>query len=340
MEKTRKFSGHGVKTFGTSVCIGKFLPPHRGHQLLIGTALSRSSRVVVIVCEKPTDSIPGKLRAQWLQAIHPTAEIMLIEDRYDADDDSELWARLTVGWLGTAPDAVFTSEDYGHAYAKAIGCQHVSVDPARRRVPCSGTAIREAPFQHWGFLEPPVRAWFARRVCVLGAESTGTTTLARALAKKLRTVWVPEYGREYSEQKLLLGDSEWRSAEFTAIAEEQNRREDAAAVEANRILLCDTNSWDTMLWHRRYMGGNSEAVAQIAARNRCDLFLLTGDEIPFVQDGLRDGEDIRHQMHGWFVAALEAQPVPWHLIAGSPQERVDRALAIIYRRDPSLREES
>ena len=74
-----------------------------------------------------------------------------------------------------------------------------------------------------------MRAWFAKRVCVVGAESTGTTTLAKTLAELLQTAWVEEYGREYSEIKLAKNDPDWRSEEFTAIAEEQTRREDDAA---------------------------------------------------------------------------------------------------------------
>jgi HTH-type transcriptional repressor of NAD biosynthesis genes len=319
-----------MKRFRRSVCIGKFLPPHRGHKLLIDTAQENSDRLTVIVCEKSTDPIPGKLRAEWLREIHPAAEVMLIDDNFEADDDSELWAKLTVGWLGSAPDAVFTSEDYGHAYARAMGCVHMQVDRARERVPCSGTAIRQDPFQHWEFLEPPVRGWFAKRVCVLGAESTGTTTLARALAEKLETVWVTEYGREYSEEKQGRGESVWKSVEFVQIAEEQNRREEAAAREANRILICDTNSFATTLWHRRYIGTDSGAVARVAAQARCDLYLLTGDEIPFVQDGLRDGEHIRHEMHGWFVSALEGQKIPWRVITGPPGQRVEAAMAAVH----------
>jgi len=326
-----------MKRFRRSVCAGKFLPPHRGHKLLIDTAQEQSEQVVVIVCEKASDPIPGKLRAAWLREIHPAAEVMLIDDCYEADDDSELWGRLTIGWLGGAPDAVFSSEDYGHTYARAMGCAHMQVDRARERVPCSGTAIRRDPFGCWEFLEPPVRGWFAKRVCVVGAESTGTTTLAETLAARLGTVWVPEYGREYSERKQQRGETEWWSAEFVEIAAEQNRREDAAARGANRILVCDTNSFATRLWHRRYMGSESEAVAAVATCNRCDLYLLTGDEIPFVQDGLRDGEHIRHEMHEWFVAALEAQAGPWQLVSGSHEERMEMAMTAIHEHWPALK---
>ena len=311
--------------FPHSVVVGKFLPPHKGHHFLINTALERSEKATVIVCEKPSDPIPGPLRQAWLQEIHPSAEIMLIDDRYD-ENDSRIWAENTIRWLGHAPDAVFTSEDYGDTYAHHLGCTHIQVDKARGIVPCSGTAIRQDPFAKWEFLEGPARAWFAKRICVLGAESTGTTTLASALAEAVETNWVAEYGREYSAAKAASGDSIWTTEEFELIAKEQQRREDMAARDANRILICDTNSFATTLWHRRYMGFASPSLAEFATTNvRCDLYVLTGDEIPFVQDGLRDGEHVRHEMHEWFKAALQQQQTPWVLVRGTVAERLEQA---------------
>ena len=103
--------------FGLGLVIGKFYPPHRGHKLLIDEAVTQSERAVVIVCGKPTDTIPGELRGQWLQEIHPTAQVMVIDDHYD-ENDSRVRAENTTRWLGRAPDAVFTSEDYGDRYPK------------------------------------------------------------------------------------------------------------------------------------------------------------------------------------------------------------------------------
>ena len=224
---------------------------------------------------------------------------------------------------------VFTSEDYGEHYAKLMGAKHVSVDRARQAVPCSATMIRSDPYANWDFLEPPVRAWYAKRVCFLGAESTGTTTLAEEIAAHFDTIWTPEYGREYSALKQANGETTWTTDEFVHIATEQNRREDEAARAANRVLIGDTNSFATCLWHRRYMGHDSEEVQAVAAQARCDLYLLTGDEIPFVQDGLRDGEAIRHAMHEWFEAALLEQSVPWQIVRGSRAQRLNFAIAAI-----------
>ena len=312
------------------LCIGKFLPPHRGHYHLFNKASQGCQHLTIIVCEKPSDPIPGPVRAEWIHKSFPNARVMVIDDRYD-ENDSKVWAANTLRWLNGPPDVVFTSETYGVPYAAHMGCRHVEVDLPRTHVPVSGTAIRANPFQHWSFLPPQARAWFAIRVCVVGAESTGTTTLARDLAHVLQTIWVPEYGRTYSEIKMAGSDPEWTTAEFVAIANEQNRMENAAAEHCNRVLICDTNSFATSLWHRRYMGFDSPLVEKIAAARKPNLYFLTGDEIPFVQDGLRDGEHIRHAMHGWFELALKNQDVPWVLLRGSRDQRLQEAHACIHK---------
>ena len=81
--------------FGHGLVIGKFLPPHRGHSLLIDTACSCCDRVTVIVCAKETDPIPGEQRASWIQEIHPQAQVILIDDHYDPED-SQVWAENTI----------------------------------------------------------------------------------------------------------------------------------------------------------------------------------------------------------------------------------------------------
>ena len=308
--------------------IGKFLPPHRGHKFLIERALSEVENLTIIVCEKPSDGIKGELRAAWLREIHPQARVLLIDDNFNDDQDSALWARLTIGWLGAAPDVVFTSENYGPRWAREMGCAHVTVDFERQNVPISATAIRRNPFENWGFLEAPVRAHFARRIVVMGAESSGTTTLALDLAGHFNTIWVPEFGRDYCAQLGIFENYAWKSEEFETIAREQNRRENALAREANRVLIGDTNAFATRLWHWRYFGNFSAQVEKIAAEQRApDLYLLTDVNIPFVQDGLRDGEAMRHQMHEKFIEELENQAVPWQLVAGSRPARLQFAAA-------------
>jgi HTH-type transcriptional regulator, transcriptional repressor of NAD biosynthesis genes len=313
--------------FEKGLVVGKFYPPHKGHKFLIDTALAQSKEVTVIVCNKPGEIIPGSLRAQWVQEIHPTAHVMLMEDSKLDDDDSKGWAAYTKEVLGYTPNAVFTSESYGDPYAKFMGCVHVLVDKERTTIPISGTKVRSNPIEYLEYLEPCVRAYFVKRVCVLGAESTGTTTLARDLAEHYHTVWVPEYGRYYSEGKLPLGaDAPWRTEEFVAIAATQKKFEDDLARSANKVVIADTDAFATSVWHERYMGDMSEVVETIANSSPHDLYILTGDEIPFEQDGTRDGEHIRHDMHARFEEKLKETGRPYILVRGSKEERMKRAI--------------
>jgi NadR type nicotinamide-nucleotide adenylyltransferase len=312
------------------LAIGKFYPPHRGHKYLIDTAESQTDELWVIVCGKPEEQPSGELRAAWLRDIHPQANILLIEDKYD-QEDSKLWAELTLGWLGFTPDVVFTSEDYGTHYTRYLGCQHVQVDKARQIFPISGTEVRNNPYACWQYLEPPVRAYYAKRICLVGAESTGKTTLALALAEHFQTVWVEEYGREFSERKLAEdGCYIWNSEEFAHIAEKQCELENARAREANRVLICDTDAFATSIWHRRYVGGRSPEVEQIAADHRHpDIYLLPDVNTPFVQDGTRDGEQIREWMHATFIEELSRHNRPFRLLSGSFEERLRQAISYI-----------
>lgn len=307
--------------------VGKFYPPHRGHRYLIESALAQVDELHVIICERPCEEPSGSLRASWLREIHPDVRVLLIEDRLDPDD-SRAWAEHSIRWLGFVPDVAFTSEDYGERFAHFMGCEHVLVDRARAAVPVSGTDVRANPFSCWEFIDPPVRAYYARRVCLLGAESTGKTTLTERLARHYRTVWVPEYGREVAERKLAEeGGYNWRSEEFVEIAQEQAAREEAAARQANRVLFCDTDAFATGIWHERYMGTRSPEVETVAKHaRRPDLYLVTGVDAPFIQDGTRDGEAIRSWMHAAFLEALAADGRPHRVLSGSWDERFDAAV--------------
>ena len=310
--------------------VGKFYPPHRGHKHLIDTARAQVDDLTVIVCRREGEAPAGELRAAWLAEIHTDVRVLLIDDTHDVQD-LRVWAENSVRRLGRAPDVVFTSEDYGDEFARHLGCRHVQVDRARAAVPVSGTSVRRDPLGCWEFLEPPVRAFYAVRVCVVGAESTGKTTLAQDLAAHFETVWVPEYGREYSERKLAAGGGyEFRSEEFAHIAVRQCESEDEAARRANRILVCDTDAFTTSVWHRRYLGARSTEVEDIAARHRRpDLYILTDIDTPFVHDGTRDGEHVREWMHEVFAEELRAQGRPFRPVSGARDERLRQAVGYI-----------
>lgn len=171
-----------------------------------------------------------------------------------------------------------------------------------------------------------------KRVVIIGSESSGTTTLARALAGHYRTMWVPEYGRMYSEGRQY--DSRpWRSDEFTFIAVEQARIEDALATLASKVLICDTDPFATAIWHERYMGAPSDEVRAIAAGRHYHLYIVTDVNIPFVRDEIRDGESFREWMQGRFIEELSKAATPMIVVSGPHEERF---LAAVSRIDSLL----
>jgi NadR type nicotinamide-nucleotide adenylyltransferase len=312
--------------FERGLIVGRFVPPHRGHKYLIDVGCAQSRQLSVIVCKRPNESPPSELRVEWMREIHPPVNVLTVDDT-DNEQYYSVWAQNAVSVLGFVPDVLFSSEDYGEPFARCLGCAHVLVDKPRETVPISGTKVRSAPLRYWEFLEPPVRAWYALRVCVVGAESTWKTTLAAALADHYQTHWVAEYAREYCERKLAEGSQDWSLAEFVHIATIQNEREHSAARQANRILLCDTDAWATGIWYRRYFNVRSPEVEAIAAqRKQPDLYLLMDVDTPFERDSIRDGEAIRNWMHETFLAELKLQATPFAVLSGTHADRLAQAV--------------
>lgn len=316
-----------MKPYRIGVVIGKFYPPHQGHHYLIKTASSQCDLLHVLVCWKPEQTVPVEVRIDCIREVHPDANVMAVKDILD-DDDTPGWAKYTVQLLGETPDVVFTSEDYGEGYAQAMGSKHVMVDRHREIYPCSGTMIRTSPLEHLDRVDAIIRAFYVKRICIVGAESTGKTTLSEKLAEHYQTNLVPEYGREYCAEKWKDGNitDDWSSDEFVAIATEQSRREDYAARAANKVLICDTDPFATSIWHERYLNKRNIEVETIANSRRYDLYLLTSDDIPFIQDGFRDGQHIRHWMHKRFIEALTETNRPWVLVSGTLDERISQAV--------------
>ncbi|QYF75563.1 AAA family ATPase [Cryobacterium sp. PAMC25264] len=322
--------------FRHGLVLGKFYPLHAGHSSLIRTALTRCNRVTVQLLGASQESIPLSVREEWLREEHPTARIVSAIDDAPVDFDSpDAWEEHMVpirALLDSPVDAVFSSDPYGAELAARLDARWVQVDPGRRHTPVSGTAIRADVPGHWWALAPAVRAWLTPRVVVLGAESTGSTTLAAALAAHYDTAWVPEYGREHSGTRTGGLDTPWRSDEFDLIVDRQIALEDASRRRVPRpLLICDTDVLATTLWHERYVGPIPAALAARATAHPPALYILTGDEIPFVQDGMRDGEHIRHGMQQRFREALAGQPVPWLETTGSVCHRVAQASVAIDR---------
>lgn len=316
--------------------VGKFYPPHAGHHYLIDEAQRRARRLTIIVAGSRQETIPLELRVKWLRERHPAARVVAGYDETPVDlDDPAIWDAHIRVFRDLCPepvDAVFSSEEYGDELARRFDARHVAVDRSRSAVPISGTVIRADPAAHWSSLAPSVRAWLTRRVAIVGAESTGTTTLAREVGAHYLTECVPERGRAVTESLVAggmpLGEIDWSAVDFRAIATAQLADEDARARRSGPVLVCDTEAMATCVWQERYQGRSTADIEDLAANRSYALYILTSDDVPFEQDGLRDGEHLR----GWtqrFRERLAERPEPWIEVAGPLATRIEAATAAV-----------
>jgi HTH-type transcriptional repressor of NAD biosynthesis genes len=308
--------------------LGKFLPPHAGHAYLIEVARRCVDELTVVVGTLAREPIAGELRVAWMRELFPAVRVAHLADENPQDPSEhpqfwEIWKASLQRVLPSPVDRVFASEAYGARLAAELGAQFVPIDPRRGIVPVSGTAVRADPFAHWRHLPPPVRAHYARRVCVFGPESTGKSTLAAQLAAHYDTALVPEYARTYLEQRGRPPVAE----DMPVIARCQVAAEDTLARICHRVLVTDTDALTTKIWSEVLFGSVSPEVAALAAR-RYDLTIVTDADIPYTPDPVRYLPD-RAAFLARCVAELEARDRRYVIVRGDRDARLRQAIAAI-----------
>lgn len=171
----------------------------------------------------------------------------------------------------------------------------------------------------------------ARLVALLGAECTGKSTLAEALAKHFNAGLVTEYLREWCAAH---GRTPRRHEQAHIAAEQASRI--AATARAHELVICDTTPLITALCSEHYFDDDSLTAGALDFQRRCDLTLLCAPDLPWQADGfLRDGPAVRERFDARVRAALAVGGVAWVDIAGSDAQRAASAIAAIQR--PSSR---
>jgi len=168
----------------------------------------------------------------------------------------------------------------------------------------------------------------ALRIAIVGAESTGKTALAQALAGRLagltgqRCTWVGEWLRQWCERE---GRTP-RPDEQAAIAEHQHALIDAAA-QQHDIVVCDTTALMTAVYSDLLFDDRSLVAYAVAQQRRCDVTLLTALDIEWVADGLqRDGPQVRGPVDDRVRALLITHQIPWSLVSGQGEARLEAAV--------------
>jgi HTH-type transcriptional repressor of NAD biosynthesis genes len=320
------------------IVIGKFMPPHKGHNYLIDFAKHYADELSVLVCTLNSEPIPGKLRYDWMKQEFADVDVVHVTDENPSypEEHPEFW---TI-WKNTIEkavpgkiDYVFAGEEYGRKLAELIGAKFVPLDHGRTLVPVSGTEIRNKPMKNWDYILPAARPHFLKRVCIFGPESTGKSTLAEKLAKHFGTVYVNEYARVYlaEKKKHIPGFKEGDEIpveyeEISEIARGHIASEKAQSALADRVIISDTDLITTTIWSKIMFGKCPEWIEKEAGNRNYDLYLVMSDDVPFVKDEQRYGKGKRQLSLERCLEELNNFGRKFVVIKGNWQERFDKAV--------------
>ncbi len=321
------------------VTVGKFLPLHEGHALLLRAAAMHCDELTVLVGVTPADPFSFEQRKGWIQALlqgstpAPRANIHVIADQdpnpnvqKDAAGtivDESYWTQWLAQNAATLrhADYVFTSDVYGAEIARRINARWFPVDPDREAVPISAHEIRTNPRANFDLVCDVAKPDVAVTVAVVGAESTGKSTLVKALAKHYSTSYAPEWGRIVSEAY-----AELSIRDFDHIVSMQAELIRTAQCTSNGLCFSDTEAITTALFAPVYLGEEHAASWRSAEAQQFELYLVLDPAVPWIDDGTRVlNTSQRDTFHGDLIAALERLDKPYRLVTGESYESREEA---------------
>lgn len=314
--------------------LGKFMPPHAGHVQLWEAASRLVDELTILVCWLPDDPIPGPLRLQWVKDLSPRSRVMGFGEvvPQSPDESPDFWPiwRDIVRSVHPEPiDALFAGEGYGGELARQVGGRFVGLggrimDADRAGIGgLSASAVRADPWAYRRWLPPPVRAYYARTVCLHGVESTGKSVLAERLSERFHTVAVAEYGRIHCE----VHGTDCTREDLLLIGQAQQALIEAAKPWSNRFVVADTDALMTAAWSEMMIG---EVPKELLGYRKADLYLLLEPDSPWIDDGTRlyPGAQ-RARFHDIAAGVLERSGVRFERIGGGWEQRFEQACEVV-----------
>ena len=168
------------------------------------------------------------------------------------------------------------------------------------------------------------------KVVFYGPESTGKTTLAKHLAKLYNTLWVPEFARDYLQQKFDKTQLACEVHDLLPIAIGQMETENTALTKANKYLFCDTNALETYVYAKIYFPDlEFPELKKMAIEEEYDYYFLTNIDVPWEKDDLRDRPNDREEIFTTFKEFLTRYDKKFVILSGKLNERINVVRSII-----------
>lgn len=164
-----------------------------------------------------------------------------------------------------------------------------------------------------------------KRVAILGAESTGKTTLARSLALRFGTTWVPEYAREYISNH----PETCTADEIVQMTRTQLEQEEQLMLQASKIIFSDTEQIVAKVWCEDVFGSAPAWFEENLLAHPYDLYLLTSNDLPWIADPVRVNPQRRDYFFNWYKRELDHYNLKYEIITGRYEQRLLNAIRAI-----------
>ena len=167
-----------------------------------------------------------------------------------------------------------------------------------------------------------------RKIVIIGPESTGKSTLSEQLAEHYKTVWCPEFAREYLKQT----GGKYSFEDLLNIAHGQLQLEDTLMMEAkNNFYFIDTDMYVMKVWCEVVFESCHTWILKQIAQRQYDLYFLCDTDLPWVRDDLREYPDLelRRKLFRMYKDLLIHQKTKWAEISGTDTQRLQMAVSII-----------
>ena len=317
---------------------GSFNPLHLGHVNNIIKAANKCKKLYIVlsVTNNP-EEIDYKQRLKWLKNITndmENVEVITMIDNIDNKDkhDWQAGANFVKESIGMEINVVFAGSDYiGKNIWESLYPESTIEYFKREEINISSTKIRSNPYKYFEYLPKIVQKYYTKKVCIVGTESCGKSTLVRNLAKYFNTSYVEEAGRFICEE---VGVENLQKSDYFQILFDHKQLEKEALERANKILLIDTDSLITLFYYNLAFKKETkidEKITDIAEAisylNNYDLYLYLEPDVEFVYDITRgNGEEkIRQENNKILKQLLDDNKINYITINGDYDTRYEKA---------------
>lgn len=326
---------------------GSFDPLHIGHLHDIIRAASMCEELYVMIswCEG-RESTSKELRYRWIynNVKHlNNVKIILVEDKavskeeYNTDYYWEKGAKDIKKAIGKPIDAVFCGSDYlgTNRFESLYSPESEIIYFDRSEVPISSTEIRMDVYENWQYIPPICRTYYAKKVLIIGGESTGKSILVQNLAIAYNTNFVREIGRDTCENAG--GEEFMNKYDLYENLLRQKAEEITALKNCNKLLFIDTDALTTKFYGQfllkekddiKKCNALADAITKI---NEFDLILFLEPDVDWIQDGTRNDKiaNDRIKYSNQIKELFNEQGIEYIAIGGNYLDRFNKVKEII-----------